>query len=176
MNHHPYTPEEAARIAASFPSVTPGMLKVWKSRGRIPARFYSENPEMEQPLPANDPAVKRMIEVLSHAAIAPTKFRAVPEYWWQNYHKGKMVITKTTLVNLKREVVELRNLLRKCQGMSDIVKIGDALRAEKRLHPFNVIADQRLYDRVRGRIHASAEDFAATKLKIAAVYAAINPG
>jgi hypothetical protein len=129
----------------------------------------------ETDLPKNPAKADRIIEILKKDIMAPTKFRTVPRYWWENHQKGEMRLTETIYINLKREIVEIRNLLRECQKMKTAKQIGDALRAEKRIHPFIIVDGHKLYDQLRGKTQPNEQYLKEIKIKLSVAYAALNP-
>lgn len=167
-----FTEQDAATLAArhNIPATT---VKMWRRRGRIPDRYLSE--QISPPADLSDLKVRRLLDICDHPAICPGKFRFAPKYWHSQIREKKFRLTVEHTVNLKREIVELRNLLRKCQDLRDAVKIGDVLRNEPRLKPVNIAGSIRLYDRMRGKLHCDDERLAEIKQRLAIVYAEINP-
>ena len=141
-------------------------------KGKTTQHRWQKN---ETDLPKNPAKANRIIEILKKDFMAPTKFRTIPRYWWENYQKGEMRLTETIYTNLKREIVEIRNLLRSCQQEKTAKKIGEKIKADGRLHPMLIIQDKRLYDQLRGKTLHNEDALAQIKIKIAVAYAAINP-
>lgn len=168
----PYTKHLAATLAArhNIPATT---VKMWRRRGRIPDRYLSES--ISPPADLSDPKVRRLLTIADHPAICPGKFRFAPKYWHSQLREKKFRLTVEHVVNLKREIVELRNTLRRCRDLRDAVKIGDVLRNEPRLKPVNIAGSMRLYDRLRGKLHSDEEMLNEIKRRIAIVYSEVNP-
>ncbi len=167
-----FTEEHAATLAArhNIPATT---VKMWRHRGRIPDRYLSES--ISPPANLSDPRIRRLLGICDHPAICTGKFRFAPKYWHSQLREKKFRLTVEHVVNLNREIVELRNTLRKCQDLRDAVKIGNVLRNEPRLKPVNIAGSMRLYDRLRGKLHCDEEMLAEIKQRLAIVYAEINP-
>lgn len=166
--------DELAREIASRHNVTAGQIKIWKHRGRIPDRYNSDTPRPE-PADLDDLKVKRLLEVCAHPAIAPSKFRTMPAHWWTQHRSGDFRLTVEHVTNIRRELVELRNLLRRVRDMRSPQQMFQAVKAEKRLHPFNLVGSHRLYDRLRGRLHCDENMLEEIRACIARTYSEINP-
>ena len=106
---------------------------------------------------------------------SPTKFRTMPAHWWTQHRSGDFRLTIEHITNIHRELVELRNLLRKMRDMRSVENIFKAVKAEKRLHPFNLVGTHRLYDRLRGRLHCDETTLEEIRACIARTYSEINP-
>ena len=166
--------DELAREIASRHNVTAGQIKIWKHRGRIPDRYNSDTPRPE-PADLDDLKVKRLLEVCAHPAIAPSKFRTMPAHWWTQHRSGDFRLTVEHVTNIRRELVELRNLLRRVRDMRSPQQMFQAVKAEKRLHPFNLVGSHRLYDRLRGRLHCDETTLEEIRACMARTYSEINP-
>lgn len=168
-----YTKELADAVAARH-GVGKATKKMWRHRGVIPDKYLSDEP-IAPAADLSDPANRRLLEICEHPAVAPAKFRFAPKYWHVQYKTYRIRLTDADMLNLKRELVELRNLLRKCQSMNDAKKIGDAIRKEPRLKPMIIAGSYRLYDRLRGKLHCDENTLAEIKTRLAIVYSEINP-
>lgn len=166
--------DELAREIASRHNVTAGQIKIWKHRGRIPDRYNSETP-LPEAANLEDKKVQRVLQVCAHPVIAPTKFRTMPAYWWTQHRSGDFRLTVEHITNIRRELVELRNLLRKVRDIRSAEQMFQAVKAERRLHPFNLVGSHRLYDRLRGRLYCDETTLEEIRACIARTYSEINP-
>lgn len=86
-------------------------IKVWRTRGKIPDRYFDPEYDHSEGLKDHDTEYQKFIEILGYKEIASTKFRCLKQKG-ADVQRKKDRMTKNERIGFKTEVTELRNKLR----------------------------------------------------------------
>lgn len=125
-----YTIELAKEVQEKF-NIPDATLRTWKNRGYIPSKFFKKNYSKSKVV-ENNATTEKIRSILKFEEVASSKFRAFEGNRSFDVLSKKLLFRENEIITLKDEIVELRNLLRKCMK-STSTKNLKALSEDRRL-------------------------------------------
>lgn len=165
----PFDADLAAQIAEKF-GVDEVTVRVWKSRGKIPGKYFDANFDTSEKLSDNDQDYQKIKAILNMPEIAKTKFRSL-EGKGADVARGKDRMTKEEKTTFVTEITEIRNTFRTAIDAMTITALKAAL-TDIRVHPTKIISTK-LYNLVtdeRGRRMLYDSEKQEIKLYLSAFY------
>ena len=165
----PFDPNLAAEIAEKF-GVDEVTVRVWKSRGKIPGKYFDADFDKSERLSDNDQDYQKIKAILNMPEIAKTKFRSL-EGKGADVARGKDRMTKEEKTTFVTEITEIRNIFRTAIDVMTMTAVKAAL-ADIRVHPTKIITTK-LYQLVtddRGRRMLYDSEKQQIKLYLSAFY------
>lgn len=137
-------------------------LKVWKTRGAIPDKYFTESGEIKKELddePANKHEVQRFRAILEGGKLNLAAF-TIDRNRLNDIQRGKAAVRKSEYLQFKKEVVQLKNKLRavvEANLFNTKVSAARKLREDTRLHWY-LCFQQEILDELQKGLEPDVED------------------
>lgn len=109
--------EPTARLIIERFGLSAETLRVWKSRGSIPAKYFTDGGEVKTDLqdePADKHQIAKMREIIRYGKLNLVAFTSITSVRFADIQRGKAALRKAEYQAFKEEVIQIHNKLRKC--------------------------------------------------------------
>ena len=173
-----YTEELAAKIAATH-NIPAATLRVWKLRGKIPAKYFSPEGEVLTKKQENITEEERYFVLRLYEAkeINFSALKSVSMRRLSDLERGKGLLTKEEYINLKREIADLKNVCAAAFSAKTHDACVRALHkcfADPRLKPYTLHEHKNTIDRLIQKEDIDSKDAASIVRKLGLLFQRIN--
>lgn len=126
-----YTTETANAIA-QLHGVNPSTLRVWKSRGGVPEKYFDRDGNIIQPAlmkQATDHQAGQVQRILKLREINAAKLTSITTTRYIDITRGLAALTESEVIEFKKEITQLRNLLRSVSAATTAAQTLTALKS-----------------------------------------------